>query len=308
MIFIDKSIREADGKAINIRFLKSIFDVTTLKFAIPLDKSAYEKYVREFPEKDDWRKLLCEEQNYLCCYCMRHLAPDSASGFTAEHIIPQSLRGAADRSEFQRYVTGPIYAANIASGVDYAEDVETRRFSSINDLDTLTKMPHVIAHHNLLAACKGIRGTNTDGCCCNHERGRDFLIPYMLIPDGYMRFRYDVNGIASMNPTDATWQTILTVLNNETLQTIRHIWYMIAKNTKYEERHFSYDTSELQRMQILKSAFKKDNYMKIPDSIKAYGGKIMGKGNEFAWKLLVDYSWFLGYYRSSSNPPYTPEK
>lgn len=297
MIFIDKTVRQTEGREINVRFLKYIFDPAKLTFTIPLDKSAYEKYVKDFPEKNVWRHLLCEEQNYLCCYCMRHL-PDGANlDFTAEHVIPQSLRGSDDRAEFQRYVSGKIFAANIARSVEYAEDVETKTFNSIDEIDQLPKMPHIIAHHNLLAACKGIRGTYANGCCCNNERGRNFIVPYMLIPNGYTWFRYDANGLVSMKPEDESWKTMLTVLNSDTLQTIRHIWYMIAKNTKYKGHHFFYETAELQRMQILKSAFKEDNYLKLPYNIRAYAGKIMGKGNEFTWKLLVDYKWFLEYYR-----------
>ena len=295
MRFINKSLKAAEGKDINIRFLKDHFSTGTLKFTIPLDKTAYKEYVTNPRYKDIWRNYLCEEQEYLCCYCMRRLNTDS---FTAEHVIPQSLKGETDRIEFERYVSGSETAPNIVAGVEYSTDTESRFYASESDIDVLDKMPHVISHQNLLAACNGLRSTELNGCCCNNERGRDYLVPYMLIPDGKDRFKYDVNGIMSMLPLHSSWEKIIATLNGSTLQTIRHIWYMIARNTKYEIRHFYYDVEELQRMMILKTAFKKDNFLHIPQQYRKFAGKIMGQGNDYTWKLLVDYSWFLLYYRN----------
>ena len=295
MDYIDKSLRAAEGRDINIRFLKDHFDVNTLKFSIPLDKSAYSEYAKDARYRDTWRKYLCEEQNYLCCYCMRHL---SLENFSAEHVVPQSLKGTLDRPEFQRYVTGPDAAPNIVAGVEYSDDTESRTYTAVTDIDALVKMPHVICHQNLLAACKGLRATAIDGCCCNNNRGRNYLVPYMLRTDGPQRFRYDVNGIISMSPEDSSWTGILEILNGTTLQTIRHIWYMIAHNTKFEDRHFHHDVEELQRMNIFKTAFKKDNFFNVPLQYRAYAGKVVGKGNDYTWKLLVDYKWFLQYYRN----------
>lgn len=156
MVFIDKSLRAAEGRDINIRFLKDHFDVNTLKFTIPLDKSAYSKYATDSRYRDTWRKYLCEEQNYLCCYCMRRLALEN---FSAEHVAPQSLRGGTDRPEFQKYVSGPDAASNIVAGVEYSDDTESKTYTAATDIEKLVKMPHVIAHQNLLAACKGLRNT-----------------------------------------------------------------------------------------------------------------------------------------------------
>ena len=295
MLFIDKSLRASEGRDVNIFFLKNHFDINTLKFTIPLDKTAYSEYVKDARYKDKWRKYLCEEQGYLCCYCMRRLKLED---FTAEHVIPQSLRGDVDRPEFRKYVTGPNAAANLVAGVEYADDTEARIYTSDADIDALIKMPHVISHQNLLAACKGLRGTNINGCCCNHERGRAYIVPYMLILDGPDRFKYDVNGIMSMSPTDVSWTPIITILNGDTLQTIRYIWHKIANNTKYEDRHFYYGVDERQRMIIFRTAFKKSNFLDIPLKYRGYAGKIVGKGNDYAWNQLVDYSWFLQYYRN----------
>lgn len=295
MIFIDKSSREREGRDVNIQFLKDHFDTHTLTFTIPLDKSAYEEYVKDVRYKDIWRKYLCEEQEYICCYCMRRLTLDT---FSAEHVIPQSLYGVTDRPEFQKYVTGPDAAPNIVAGVEYSSDTESRTYASESDIDVLRKMPHVISHQNLLAACRGLRNTDVNGCCCNHERGADYIVPYMLHVNGPDRFKYDPNGIMSMSPKDSSWTKIIKVLNGTTLQTIRHVWRMIAHNTKYEVRHFYHNAPELQRMMILKTAFKKNNFLDIPLKYRNYAGKIMGIGNDYTWKLLVDYSWFLQYYRN----------
>ena len=295
MVYIDKSLRAAEGLDINIRFLKDHFDVNTLKFTIPLDKSAYSEYAKDARYRDTWRRNLCEEQNYLCCYCMRHL---SLENFSTEHVVPQSLRGESDRPEFQKYVTGPEAAPNIVAGVEYSDDTESRIYTSVTDIDTLIKMPHVICHQNLLAACKGLRTTAIDGCCCNNNRGREYLVPYMLIPDGPQMFKYDVNGIVSMSHKDTSWTRILETLNGTTLQTIRYLWCKIAHNTRYVDRHFHYDVDELQRMNIFKTAFRVNNFLNIPLQYRAYAGKVVGKGSDYTWKLLVDYKWFLQYYRN----------
>lgn len=302
MIFIDKSLKAAEGRHINVQFLKDIFDANSLTFSMHLDKNAYKKYVTEDAYKNIWRPLLCDEQNNVCCYCMRRISivtADGKSGFTAEHVVPQSLKGSAGKIEFQKYISGTIYAQNIADGVEYSEDVEAMAFTSVDDIDEIPKMPHVISHQNLLAACKGIRGTIENGCCCNNDRQNAYIVPYMLIPNGYARFKYDPNGIVSMKPSDDSWTIILESLNSDTLQEIRHIWYLIAKNTKFLTRHFTHDATELLKMNILKTAFKVNNFLYIPEKYRKYAGKIMGKGNDFTWNLLVDYSWFLSYYKST---------
>lgn len=296
MRYIDKSAKAAEGRALNIQFLKSIFDNSTLHFKIQLDRVAYNKYRKDLG--NHWRPLLIHEQDNLCCYCMRELTNAEHSEFTAEHVIPRSLRGVDDRNEFQRYVSGKIYASCLGKNVEYSDDTENRTYTSVNDIDIIPKMPHIIAHENLLAACKGIRGSNDEGCCCNNERGREYLTPYMLIPGEYARFRYDINGIVSISPEDASWEKILKLLNGETLQEIRYIWRLIAFNTKFGKHHFKYDTPEMQRMNILKSAFKKNNFIDIIPKYKKYAGKIMSKGNDFTWKLLVDYRWFFDYYHA----------
>lgn len=294
MVYIDKSLRAIEGRDINIRFLKDHFDVNTKKFTIPLDKTAYQKYAKDHRYRDFWRKYICEEQNYLCCYCMRHLTLEN---FSAEHVIPQSLKGETDRQEFQRYVTEPDAAPNIVAGVEYAADTESRTYAADTDIDTLVKMPHVISHQNLLAACNGLRAT-AKVCCCNNNRGSDYLVPYMLILDGYKRFKYDVNGIISISPKDSSWTKILRILNGTTLQTIRYIWCKIAHNTNFEDRHFHYDVEEKQRINIFKTAFRKNNFFDIPAQYRAYAGKVVGNGNNYIWNLLVDYCWFLQYYRN----------
>ena len=295
MIFIDKSIKTEEGRNVNIMFLKDHFDSALLKFTIPLDKSAYNIYATNHKYKDIWRKLLCEEQDFICCYCMRRLTIDN---FSAEHIIPQSLKGDDDRPEFLRYVTGGNTAPNIVNGVEYSDETESRSYVSIADIESLTKMPHVISHHNLLAACKGPRGTEITGCCCNHRRGRNYIVPLMLIPGGEKRFEYDPNGIMSISPHEESWKSILSVLNGTTFQTIRRIWYLIANNTHLKSGQFSYATPEIQRINIFKAAFKQKNFLNIPKIYRSFIGRIMGKGNDYTWKLLVDYSWFLEYYRN----------
>lgn len=95
----------------------------------------------------------------------------------------------------------------------------------------------------------------------------------------------------------SSWTGILETLNGTTLQTIRYIWYKIARNTRFEARHFQYDVDERQRIYIFKEAFKANNFLNIPAKYSAYAGKVVGKGNDYTWNLLVDYCWFLQYYR-----------
>lgn len=299
MIYIDKSIKAQEGWNINIRFLKEIFDPISLNFTIPLDKSAYEKYVRSFSESSIWRKLLCEEQDYLCCYCMRRLTFNNGLGMSVEHIIPQSLRGIDDKAEFDRYISGPNSAPNLVRFVEYSENVESAGYSSENDIDRLPKMPHVIAHHNLVAACRGISGSKESGCCCNSVRKRNYIVPYMLIVDGYKHFKYDPNGLVSIDVADKSWEKILKELNSTTFQNIRYIWYKIARNTNYKSCNLRQNADVVQRMYIFRAAFNINNFYDIPKKYQAFAGKIVDSGNDYLWQLLLEYNSFLDYYRKN---------
>lgn len=124
-------------------------------------------------------RLLLNEQNDRCCYCLRRLnfvTPDHDEAVTIEHIVPQSIT-IARQAEFDQYRT---FAPNINTNV-----VLKDRFESTPGPQHTPPFPHTIAYDNMVASCNGSFPPGVGSkACCNGKREN-----YMALP---VYFRSDI--------------------------------------------------------------------------------------------------------------------
>ncbi|MFV0177846.1 hypothetical protein OBK27_13025 [Empedobacter falsenii] len=119
------------------------------------------------PIKENIKFALIDEQNNLCCYCMKHLEKNDSS--TIEHLYPHNP---------QFYNIFENYSITCIEKVNF-------NYSSRNipnpDLDNL---PHDLSYYNFIACCSN----------CNGNRGTKEIKPFVFDPDVKSKFTYDNNG------------------------------------------------------------------------------------------------------------------
>jgi len=117
--------------------------------------------------KANIRELLIDEQNYLCCYCLKRLEKDDTSSI--EHLFPHNPQ---PHNIFANYALNCIEK----SSFDYAiRQIPTQ---------TLDNLPHDISYYNLLACCKK----------CNNSRDTNEIRPFVFQPTISGDFSYDIEG------------------------------------------------------------------------------------------------------------------
>lgn len=100
------------------------------------------------------------------------------------------------------------------------------------------------------------------GCCCNHSRSDDRILPVMLMKDAVHRVQYDENGILSTVGGESSWKKIIDELNDKTLQEIRSIWYHITFERYTKSKIWLARSRGL--IELFKQAYGKDNFRDIP--------------------------------------------
>ncbi len=103
MQFIDKTINQANAHNLLTQFLSSRWSAVNNHYSnIGYNDSEFQ------PTKQNLKSILINEQNQLCCYCMRKLAKDSTT--TLEHIIPRATTTLVD---FNNYTHISILHQNV---------------------------------------------------------------------------------------------------------------------------------------------------------------------------------------------------
>ena len=298
MKYIDKYQTAAAAHAINVEYLQDCYHGPGIPMIPPPDdpdRSFEDFKKREYRFGHDgnrgWQDLLWQEQDGLCCYCMRLVQPGK---LTIEHVVPRALNGLRGRTEYA------LYAANARAIQDFvvmSDEFAQKMFPTAADIAKEERMPHITAEANLLIACNGKRDTPGSGCCCNNTRKDAYMLPIMLMEECIRRVDYDENGLLSILPIEASLKTIVQELNDETLKTVRRIWYRIS-GTKYSVEDVKKTTSYLDRVILLKTAFGVPDFELLPYSIKQYAGAADNPKQVFYWNLLLSYNWFYGFYRN----------
>ena len=239
------------------------------------------------------RKLLVNEQEALCCYCMRklYLTPteNDAGNVTLEHIIPHKITKKEWEAESSDYLKYDCLQSCYITVCTKAELSDSN--TKINDIPH----PHFISYHNLVASCDGAvlrsfsESSKPDPShCCNNKRGNKFVKPLYLKADQASQVYYDEKGIVYFpdEKRESGYENILN-LNDVALKMAREFWYHISKSSYSINQVESACNDENLREEILDDA--------MPGADTKWG---FLKKNENAWCWFSEYSWFYDYYRT----------
>lgn len=279
--------RKADGSIRKISDGKKCYD----RFSKP----AYKKG-KAFgnPDKTGWLDVLIKEQSDRCCYCMRRVVRDEIS---VEHVLPESFEGLDELQEYEFYAS---QSPSIRNHVELASRFAVRRFAGGAEISVLTCFPHPIAHGNLTVACMNKKDGQEIGCCCNNHRGNARILPLMLMSDVEEHVGYTSDGtmqITYPNTDNIVIDTIQRLnINNGTLKEVRSIWCKISA-TEYEPATLS-SFNLAQRMSMFKQLFGTNTFSEIPEQYRKYANAT-DSGTPDYWNLLMQYDWFLDYYRNN---------
>lgn len=298
MKYIDKYRFADEAHAVNVLYLQDCYQGADSPMIPSVDsKQSFEdfkKYKYRYGNANmrGWEKLLIEEQEGRCCYCMRSLIPGKMN---FEHVVPKSLGGVRGASEYGQYAA---FAPAIKDYVMIADQFAQKSFATQADIDNEQKMPHITAEANLLAACNGKWRKPETGCCCNNFRQDAFVVPLMLMKDCQERVDYDENGLVSVFPEEPTLKTIVNELNDETFTQVRRIWYKISR-TAYSLDEVKLANGYVERVMILKAAFGVANFENdLPNEIKKFARLEGNLQSTLYWDLLLSYDWFYHFYQN----------
>ncbi len=226
---------------------------------------SYNSLRRNSLKKGKFRKLLLKEQNYYCCYCMRHILETEA---TLEHIIPNS---ATTNDAFSAYVSYGQIQPNVFLW-------DETSMSSIKIIPP--PFPHILAYENLVVSCDGFIPTKGLSNCCNNKRGNNEIIPFFYTKD---KFTYALNGMIICNAKYNNTISFLA-LENETLQLFRRCWLNLP--VKYDALDVITASSDVGlRQRIIDDMdFERVN---ISDRTTM--------SNSLYWDSFMDYFWFYLY-------------
>jgi hypothetical protein len=261
MEYIDKT--NPDIKKEAYRLLKEFIDGQWQKDASRYINLAYEHY-----DISKLRPLLLNEQNHLCCYCMRYISDTDTK---IEHIIPNK---ATDPAIFDKY---KLFG-----------DINDKVFLWQDDMSStqiiqMPPFPHILAYENLVASCDGSMPEQSSAKCCNIKRGSNEIIPVFYITNAKNEFDYDVNGIIIC---DSKYYKTIEVLGLEkdTLQRFRRCWLNLPSQ---------YDASD-----VNDACIDEDLRHKIIDDMDYSRISTSDRGTIFNptyWNAFAKYFWFYEY-------------
>lgn len=150
--------------------------------------------------KNTIKCLLINEQNNLCCYCLKELECNDSS--TIEHLYPHNPQA---HNIFTNYHLTCTEKINFNLGVRQIPDA------------LLVNLPHDISYYNLLACCKE----------CNNTRDTKEIRPFIFDIDVKKKFLYDDEG--DIYSPDYEDEIIKIGLATDYYLNYRRLWRHIAK-------------------------------------------------------------------------------
>lgn len=230
-----------------------------------------------------WLDILMHEQDSRCCYCMRRL---SNSEVSVEHLIPESFTNLDKDDEFAFYYE---MVPGLSELVVDSGQIGRSLAANPSDIDTVSGMPHLIAHSNLFAACNCHYG-----CSCNNHRGNNRILPMMLMSGVDSWVKYEINGKISILHDDIQLvsDTLKHLdLNSKTLVIIRHLWYLFTKQNIQPNVNKRYTFPE--KDNLIRTALGLDVTEVIPEQYRCF---LKTDVTDYYWNLLLAYDWFGRYY------------
>lgn len=237
------------------------------------------------PSYDDitatMREHFANEQDNLCCYCMRKISTSNKT-VTLEHIIPQS----ADITLAAKYQSASPLLANWV--VYKSLFNRSLRIDAPPDMpfSSAAPQPHHIAYYNLIAACNESR-------TCNNGRRNEYVAPFLYDTHAVAQLRYTKEGVLSgykleTGETKPIFEGIeaLKLSNPQIWNFIREVWYELSRKfsnaNEIDEKDIDAAIGVVQSSKPTKQATHLKNNFKI--------------GTEFRAKIPL-FSYFFYYYR-----------
>ncbi len=225
------------------------------------------------PYKNQLRDALIDEQQGLCCYCMRQFHNNEET--TLEHIIPKS----SSVSELTDYTSAYQTYFN-----------EVTHLSQFAHSQSTPPYPHTVAYQNLVASCKGILTENSQtSSCCNNKRGNNPIVPIMLYPNAATLVEYfELSGVMRSSNNDSSIDSTISTLglNDGTLKEIRILWALTVKK--------GVAINAMANRRELTKVFNTELVSTVPDQYRKY---IV---NDYYWRLFISYRWFESYYKNKN--------
>lgn len=258
MRYIDKTEQEGKQKAYTL--LKRFIDEQWQD-----DANCYINLTYKDFSNNELCDLLLKEQQYYCCYCMRHiLNPET----TIEHIIPNNAKEIKSYDLYSSY--GRIGETVFFWEKDLRETKITR----------MPPFPHILAYENLVASCNGFIPENGYGKCCNNKRGSDDIIPVFYL---HSVFEYDPDGRIDC---DILYENTITSLglDQDTLTLFRRCWLNLPSSYNPLDVINAIADEDLRDQIIDDMTFE---FISIDDRLTITA--------EVYWKSFANYFWFYSY-------------
>jgi hypothetical protein len=258
MKYIDKSINEIKGKSVINTLLKNCWSNSeALYFGADYDGLSKPQY------RGNILKLILDEQQNLCCYCMKNIVNSSS---TIEHLIPIGI----NKREFETYLVTHELKDNVIH-----KEAFDRTLNSIPP----NLYPHDIAYHNLLGSCNS-------NIHCNNFRGNNTITPLIFDKQIANYVEYDNAGNAFSENYEDDLNTLGLTKSNSPLRFIRKIWFELSKQFDNLE-----DISIENIDEIMQRLFLRSNNIKDIENFS---------GNTTYRAEITKYQWFFHYYKSLS--------
>lgn len=272
MKFIDKTLNKTTGNQLVNAFITSRWNSLTNRYIqINYLGQAFKQSLRT-----PLKALLLNEQNHLCCYCMRQLMNDDTT--TLEHIVPKSTNTVV---ALNRYSHIPIILNNVCLQAV---------FDNTNVQLNTPPFPLEIAYENLTASCKGNFPGGATYHICNHKRGNNFIEPLFYTSSIETDIVYRKAGLMDSSNNSHNSSIITLNLNYDSLEKIRQVWYHISVENLADIE--SADT-ELKRNIILTL-----NLVSVSDA-RRRANLIADFKTQTFWNILLQYKWFYNYYQTN---------
>lgn len=288
MFWIDKHNRGKRGKGHHIvnDFLREAWDEQEGKYV----NCDYNSFKRD----RKMERLLHQEQDGFCCYCMRHLTVGHHTSL--EHVMPHHCNKKNDKLDYKTTNYYRRFNKNFRKVTYIQLNGSTRQWQ------VGPKYPHFCAYENLVLSCDGSLFIDEDRIrnlypsklhlCCNEFRGNKRIVPIFFLPNVNELFVYKDDGsIGISNKVKSPLRQIelsdtidALALEHNRLQIIRQVWYFIAKSHLYGINEVKAAISdEVLRRDILAVCG-------VPFSIAKRVNQ------SIYWSLLCDYYWFYRYF------------
>ncbi len=210
---------------------------------------------------DDLSQALINEQNSVCCYCLKEINTDDA---TLEHIIPNKLK----IGDFASYLVTNELTNNVIHKGDF--DRNTKVIPP-------ERYPHDIAYHNLIASCNS-------NMHCNHKRGDSPIRPFMYDINVESKIQYDRAGNINCDEYENDLANVGLLRIKSPLNLIRHIWFKLSQkfDTLLQITTETIDEIILDLITNSDETYVIDNFLDEP----SYN------------IVILKYKWFFEYYKS----------